>query len=90
MGSRHRSRCWPTSSAAKVRTYAFPNTGVLYDLGFLLGLSVWGGGAAAGAAHDYGAADAELGDAKERIRRLRRKVRRLQIENWQLCNRGHS
>lgn len=26
------------------RIYAFPNAGFLYDLGFLLGLSVWGGG----------------------------------------------
>lgn len=28
------------------RIYAFPNSGVLYDLGFLLGLSAWGGGGA--------------------------------------------
>jgi len=28
------------------RMYAFPNSGVLYDLGFLLGLSAWGGGGA--------------------------------------------
>ena len=26
------------------RMYAFPNSGVLYDLGFLLGVSAWGGG----------------------------------------------
>ena len=26
------------------RIYAFPNSGVLYDLGFLLGLCAWGGG----------------------------------------------
>ncbi len=26
------------------RIYAFPNAGFFYDLGFLLGLSVWGGG----------------------------------------------
>lgn len=26
------------------RIYAFPNTGFFYDLGFLLGLSFWGGG----------------------------------------------
>jgi hypothetical protein len=26
------------------RIYAFPNSRVLYDLGFLLGLSAWGGG----------------------------------------------
>lgn len=30
-----------------VRIYAFPNTGAWYDLGFLLGLGAWGGGAAA-------------------------------------------
>jgi hypothetical protein len=29
---------------ANHRIYAFPNSGVLYDLGFLLGLSAWGGG----------------------------------------------
>jgi hypothetical protein len=28
------------------RIYSFPNLGVLYDLGFLLGLSAWGGGGA--------------------------------------------
>ena len=26
------------------RIYAYPNAGFFYDLGFLLGLSVWGGG----------------------------------------------
>lgn len=29
------------------RIYAFPNTGWFYDLGFMIGLSLWGGGAAA-------------------------------------------
>jgi hypothetical protein len=29
------------------RIYAFPNTGWFYDLGFMIGLGVWGGGAAA-------------------------------------------
>ena len=28
------------------RIYAFPNSGFSYDLGFLVGLSVWGGGTA--------------------------------------------
>ena len=28
------------------RIYAFPNAGVIYDLGVLLGLSAWGGGGA--------------------------------------------
>jgi hypothetical protein len=28
------------------RIYAFPNAGVIYDLGFLLGLSTWAGGGA--------------------------------------------
>ncbi len=32
---------------ANVRVYAFPNSGGWYDLGFVLGLSAWGGGAAA-------------------------------------------
>ena len=27
-----------------IRMYAFPNIGRWYDLGFILGLSVWGGG----------------------------------------------
>jgi hypothetical protein len=27
-----------------VRIYAFPNSGILYDLGFLIGLTAWGGG----------------------------------------------
>jgi hypothetical protein len=31
----------------RVRMYAFPNIGRWYDFGFLLGISVWGGGAAA-------------------------------------------
>jgi hypothetical protein len=30
-----------------IRMYAFPNSGVFYDLGFLLGLLPWAGGAAA-------------------------------------------
>jgi hypothetical protein len=30
-----------------VRMYAFPNSGVWYDFGFLLGIGAWGGGAAA-------------------------------------------
>ena len=30
-----------------VRVYAFPNSGGWYDLGFLLGVAAWGGGAAA-------------------------------------------
>ncbi len=31
----------------KVRMYAWPNSGAWYDFGFLIGLGVWGGGAAA-------------------------------------------
>jgi len=31
----------------EVRMYAFPNDGRWYDFGFLLGISCWGGGAAA-------------------------------------------
>jgi hypothetical protein len=30
-----------------VRVYAFPNSGGWYDLGFVLGILAWGGGAAA-------------------------------------------
>jgi hypothetical protein len=30
-----------------IRMYAVPNIGRWYDFGFLLGLSIWGGGAAA-------------------------------------------
>ncbi len=30
-----------------VRMYAFPNDGRWYDFGFLIGISAWGGGAAA-------------------------------------------
>jgi hypothetical protein len=30
-----------------VRVYAFPNSGGWYDLGFVIGISAWGGGAAA-------------------------------------------
>ena len=29
-----------------IRIYAFPNTGWWYDLGFILGISAWGGGVA--------------------------------------------
>ena len=32
-----------------VRVYAFPNSGGWYDFGFLLGISVWGGGGGAAA-----------------------------------------
>lgn len=30
-----------------VRMYAYPNSGVWYDFGFLLGIAAWGGGAVA-------------------------------------------
>ena len=35
-----------------IRAYAFPNTGPLYDFGFLIGLSAWGGGGAYAGARD--------------------------------------
>jgi hypothetical protein len=74
---------------AEVRIYAWPNAGPFYDLGFVLGLSAWGGGAAAGTAgREYDDPDDELNDAQHRIRRLRRKIRRLRAENWQLRSRG--
>lgn len=31
----------------KIRIYEFPNSGFWYDLGFILGIGFWGGGAAA-------------------------------------------
>jgi hypothetical protein len=34
----------------EVRMYAFPNAGRWYDFGFLIGLSLWGGGGSAAAA----------------------------------------
>lgn len=55
-----------------IRIYAFPNAGVSYDSGFLLGLVLWGGGGAAATAGN--GTDGEDG---EDIDRLRRKVRRL-------------
>jgi hypothetical protein len=75
---------------AEVRVYAWPNTGPFYDLGFVLGLSAWGEGAAAVTWRGDHETPEELGDAQGRIRRLRRKVRRLRVENWQLRNRGQS
>jgi hypothetical protein len=56
-----------------VRIYSFPNTGTLYDLGFLLGLSTWGGGVAA-------RRSPPRDDAEATIRRLKRKIRRLREE----------
>ncbi len=32
-----------------IRIYAFPNGGAWYDFGFLLGMSIWGGGGASAA-----------------------------------------
>jgi hypothetical protein len=32
-----------------VRMYAFPNSGGWYDFGFLIGISIWGGGGASAA-----------------------------------------
>ncbi len=32
-----------------IRIYAFPNDGAWYDFGFLLGMSIWGGGGASAA-----------------------------------------
>ncbi len=33
----------------QIRIYAYPNNGGWYDFGFLLGVSIWGGGAGASA-----------------------------------------
>ena len=35
---------------AETKIYAFPNTGWLYDFGFMLGLCIWAGGGATAAA----------------------------------------
>jgi hypothetical protein len=35
--------------SSEVRIYAFPNSGVWYDFGFLLGLGCWAGGGGAAA-----------------------------------------
>lgn len=57
--------------SADIRIYAFPNSGVWYDFGFLLGLAAWGGGGAV-------ATSGSGGDGNEdEVHRLRRKVRRL-------------
>ena len=56
-----------------MRIYAFPNVGVWYDAGFLLGLAVWGGGAATTGRGDGSGED----DSEDESARLRRKVRRL-------------
>ncbi|MGA9659549.1 MAG: hypothetical protein WBQ60_10670 [Asticcacaulis sp.] len=37
-----------------VRMYAYPNIGRWYDLGFLVGLSAWGGGASTVTRYVYG------------------------------------
>ncbi len=44
--------CWISPIAlvlgffSDIRVYSFPNSGWLYDLGFVLGISTWGGAAA--------------------------------------------
>src|SRR5689334_4095117 len=52
-----------------VRVYAFPNAGVGYDFGFLVGLIMWGGGVASSGRGG--------GDPEDEVSRLRAKVRRL-------------
>jgi hypothetical protein len=75
----------------EVRIYAWPNSGPFYDLGFVIGLSAWAGGAAVSTSPgDYEHPDDELQEAQDRVRRLRRRLRRLKAANWQLRNRGQS
>jgi hypothetical protein len=54
-----------------VRIYAFPNSGFLYDLGYLLGLSAWGGGASqlrSGEQQEIDDEDEEIDDEGEQRR----------------------
>jgi hypothetical protein len=39
--------------SSTIRMYAFPNIGRWYDFGFLLGISVWGGGGATATHYVY-------------------------------------
>ena len=48
--------------------YSFPDTGIWYDAGFLLGLATWGGGGGAAAYHRGEDTEDELADAHNRIR----------------------
>jgi hypothetical protein len=58
-----------------IRLYAFPNSGVGYDFGFLLGLAVWGGGAATSGRGGGDADDDEVNRLRVKVRRLRRRLR---------------
>lgn len=61
-----------------VRIYAFPNAGVVYDLGFLLGLGccwVLGAGLFVQGDEGDGGAAEEIGRLQRKVRRLRRRLR---------------
>ena len=58
-----------------IRIYAFPNSGVWYDLGFLLGLALWGGGAATTGRGGADNTNDEVNRLRGKVRRLRRRLR---------------
>jgi hypothetical protein len=60
-----------------IRIYAFPNSGVSYDFGFLLGVSAWAwGGIAVSAEGNSPDADSnEVHNLRRIVRRLRRRLR---------------
>jgi hypothetical protein len=60
-----------------IRIYAFPNSGVSYDFGFLLGVSAWAwGGIAVSAEGNSPDADSnEVHNLRRSVRRLRRRLR---------------
>jgi hypothetical protein len=60
-----------------IRIYAFPNSGVLYDFGFLLGVSAWAwGGVAVSAEGNSRDADGdEVHNLRRKVRRLRKRLR---------------
>jgi len=60
-----------------IRIYAFPNSGVLYDFGFLLGVSAraWGGIAVSAEGTSPGADIDEVHNLQRIARRLRRRLR---------------
>jgi hypothetical protein len=60
-----------------IRVYAFPNSGILYDFGFLLGVSAWAwGGIAVSAEGNSPDSDSDaVHNLRRIVRRLRRRLR---------------
>jgi hypothetical protein len=60
-----------------IRIYAFPNSGVVYDFGFLLGVSAWAWGVVSVTAvgNSPDADSHEVHDSRRIVRRLRRRLR---------------